>query len=231
LRRNTPPPVAIPAYARAQLRRSTTLALALACFGVTSALAASVAGAERQSWDSHTSSLITIAAFALLACLIASARMVPAWRCDRRGFERQHAPDLIDDLRALLAPSGSSRLRALRRTLAGLLDRVGEGRFGIRRHPRAWAGGLAFAAAIAFDGWHIVREGPWANVRALLIYGALAGSSVLVLAVLSSWLMLVRPLKSSRDQSYKKLESADPCVPGLGRKPRISSRQLSRKAS
>jgi hypothetical protein len=196
LRRHAPPPVAIPAHARAQIRRASTLALALALVAVASTLAASLAGAGRATRDSRTASMITIAGFAFLACLGACWAIAGALRYDDGHFEPGEAPDLIDDLQALLVPTEGAT--AVRLRLARALAAAADVRLGVRHHPRLWAGGLAILAGTALDGWHAWREGPWANVSGVLVFGALGACNVLVLALLSSWLMLVRPTPSGR---------------------------------
>jgi hypothetical protein len=90
---------------------------------------------------------------------------------------------VVDDLLVLATdiarPLG---LRRPARSAADAIERFLDGStVSPRRHRVLFGLVLAVAAAIAFDAWHAIREGPWASAAVAVIFGVLLASGVLAI--------------------------------------------------
>jgi hypothetical protein len=56
-----------------------------------------------------------------------------------------------------------------------------QSRLSPRRHRLMFGIGLALVAALAFDVWHAIREGPWAGLTPALVFGTLVAVGVLAI--------------------------------------------------
>jgi hypothetical protein len=104
-------------------------------------------------------------------------------------------PDLVDDLLALATDvAGPLRLRRpveqLSEWIESFLDRSP---ISPRRHRILFGIALALAAAVAFDIWHVIREGPWAAIWVAVVFGTLVASGIL-----AAYLGTLRPLRLLR---------------------------------
>lgn len=122
-----------------------------------------------------------LAAVALVAKAVRVAAASPAPEADPSTFE----PDLVDDLLVLATdvarPLG---LRRPARSAADAIERFLDGStMSPRRHQLLFGVALAIVAAITFDAWHAIREGPWASLGAAVVFGILTGSGVLAIYV------------------------------------------------
>jgi hypothetical protein len=97
-------------------------------------------------------------------------------------------PDLLDDLLSLAAEiPGVARL-------VRPLDRfVSSSPASPRRHRLIFGLLAALAAAIAFDVWHAIVEGPWASLPVLTLFATLVGGGVFVM-----YLITLAPLRLIR---------------------------------
>ena len=104
-------------------------------------------------------------------------------------------PDVVDDLLtlaveiAVAAGLGRPVERAARSTEAFLDGSP----LSPRRHRLAFGLLLAVAAAVAFVGWHAIREGPWINANIAVVFG-----SLVAIGVLAAYLGTVGPLRLLR---------------------------------
>ena len=104
-------------------------------------------------------------------------------------------PDIVDDL--LVLATDVARPLGLRRPaelLAAAIERFLDGSaVSPRRHRLLFGVVIALAAAVAFDLWHAIREGPWTSFVVPVIFGALLASGVLAI-----YLGTLRPLRLLR---------------------------------
>jgi hypothetical protein len=124
---------------------------------------------------------LTLALLAL--ALVARASRITATELEADIGAETFEPDLVDDLLVLATdiarPLG---LRRPARSAADAIERFLDGStVSPRRHRVLFGVALAFAAAIAFDAWHAVREGPWASPAVAAIFGLLLASGVLAI--------------------------------------------------
>jgi hypothetical protein len=92
-------------------------------------------------------------------------------------------PDVVDDLVALAAELGGSvgLERPIERA-GGRVERFLEvSAWSPRRHRIAFGVVLALMAAVAFDAWHAMREGAWANATVPVVFGTLIATGVLAI--------------------------------------------------
>ena len=113
--------------------------------------------------------------------LVAKAARIAAASPDLEAEVPTFEPDLVDDLLVLATdvarPFG---LRRPARNAADAIERFLDGStMSPRRHQLLFGVALAFAAALAFDAWHAIREGPWASLGAAVVFGILIASGVL----------------------------------------------------
>jgi len=104
-------------------------------------------------------------------------------------------PDVVDDLLALASDAGrrlgvAEPVDKAAWSVERFLDRS---RLSPRRHRLLFGVVLALVAALAFDVWHAIREGPWAGLAPPLIFGTLVA-----VAVLAIYLGTVVPLRLLR---------------------------------
>ncbi|HEX5824582.1 MAG TPA: hypothetical protein VFY18_09010 [Candidatus Limnocylindrales bacterium] len=127
--------------------------------------------------------LATIALLAAAAALVLTVRAARlaavsdiAEEPERNAFE----PDILDDLLHLATdvarPFGLRRPTA--RFAAGIERFLDGSAASPRRHRVLFGVGLAIAAAIAFDVWHAIREGPWASLVVPVMFGVLIASGI-----------------------------------------------------
>jgi hypothetical protein len=104
-------------------------------------------------------------------------------------------PDIVDDLLGLAGEVATAfGLGRPAERLAIAIERFLDGSpLSPRRHRWLFGAVLALAAAIAFDVWHALREGPWANLFAPVAFGVL-----LAAGVLAAYLGTVIPLRLLR---------------------------------
>jgi hypothetical protein len=132
--------------------------------------------------------LTALIAVALAAGLGSLALTVRATRLATRSDEANadaeaFEPDVVDDLLVLATdvarPLG---LRRPARDAADAIERFLDGStMSPRRHRWLFGVALALAAAIAFDAWHAIREGPWASPGVAVMFGILMASGVLAI--------------------------------------------------
>ena len=98
-------------------------------------------------------------------------------------------PDILDDLLGLAAelPGIARLVRPVDRFLVSSPASP-------RRHRLIFGLLAALAAAIAFDVWHAIIEGPWASLPVLALFATLAGGGVFVMYLVTLGpLRLIRP--------------------------------------
>jgi len=90
-------------------------------------------------------------------------------------------PDIIDDALVLAADVGDRLgIRAPVERFAGAVERfLDRSPASPRRHRWLFGVAVALLAAIAFDVWHAIREGPWINGQVPLVFGTLIAAGVL----------------------------------------------------
>jgi hypothetical protein len=164
----------------------------LAAFIVVVATAADVHAIVTVGWPADaavTASLLTgLVVGGLVLAVIALALVATAMRVASTEVEENVAaetfePDLVDDLLVLITdiarPVG---LRRPARSAADAIERFLDGStVSPRRHRVLFGVVLALAAAVAFDAWHAIREGPWASGAVAVIFGVLLASGVLAI--------------------------------------------------
>jgi hypothetical protein len=136
--------------------------------------------AARAGWLTALIVITLAAAVAALALVVTATRVARTSEdtdVGRDAFE----PDLLDDL--LVLATDVARPFGLRRPVRAAADAVERFLDGStispRRHRLLFGVALALAAAIAFDAWHAIREGPWAAPGVAVIFGVLMASGVL----------------------------------------------------
>ncbi len=132
-----------------------------------------------------------IVASVALAMTIRAARAATPSTAPATAFE----PDIVDDLLELVSEVGRAvGLRGPIDGAASSLERFLDGSsLSPRRHRWLFGIVLAVLAAIAFDVWHAIREGPWASLTPALAFGALVA-----VGVLAVYLGTVIPLRLLR---------------------------------
>ncbi len=173
----------LPAATASRIRWGSGLAAAIVLVAAGAAAAAILtvgfggeAGADATILTVLVAASIAISALAL-AMTVRAARIAGSSAAVREPFE----PDVVDDLLGLASEVGAAI--GLRRPIDGTAAAVERFLDGSSLSPRRhrWLFGvvLAVAAAIAFDVWHAIREGPWASLTPALIFGTLAAAGVL----------------------------------------------------
>ena len=92
-------------------------------------------------------------------------------------------PDVVDDLLALASDAGrklgvAEPVDKAAWSVERFLD---QSRLSPRRHRLLFGIVLALVAALAFDVWHAIREGPWAGLTPALVFGTLVAVGVLAI--------------------------------------------------
>jgi len=104
-------------------------------------------------------------------------------------------PDIVDD--ALSLATDVAGAVGFRRPVERLASRIeaflDRSAASPRRHRIVFGIVLALGAAVAFDVWHAIREGPWAAPLVPLLFGTLIGT-----AILAAYLGTLRPLRLLR---------------------------------
>lgn len=157
-------------------RIRTGVAIALLTIGLnvaSDALALLVVPAP--SADGRLTLVIGLVVAAGTATLTAIAFLVRAMWIAGPPTDDAAEPDVLDDLLGLGAeiPGVARLVRPLDRFFASSPASP-------RRHRLIFGILAAFAAAIAFDVWHALVEGPWASLPVLLLFATLAGGGVFV---------------------------------------------------
>ena len=106
-------------------------------------------------------------------------------------------PDIVDDVLGLADEVATVvGLRRPVERLASALERFLDGSPVSPRRHRLWFGVvLAVAVAGAYDGWHAIREGPWASAWVPVLFGSLIAAGILAI-----YLGTVVPLRLLRPQ-------------------------------
>jgi hypothetical protein len=124
-----------------------------------------------------------LAATSALALVARAAMVAKATATETESLAEAPEPDVVDDLLDLA--TDLARPLGLRRPaerLAAVIERFLDGSaVSPRRHRLLFGVVLALAAAVAFDLWHAIREGPWASFVVPVIFGALLASGVLAI--------------------------------------------------
>jgi hypothetical protein len=104
-------------------------------------------------------------------------------------------PDIVDDAISLATDvAGAVGLRRPVGRLANWIELFLErSAASPRRHRIGFGIVLALAAAVAFDLWHAMREGPWAAPWLPLLFGTLIGT-----AIFAAYLGTLSPLRLLR---------------------------------
>ena len=194
----------LPALTARRIRWGSSVAAAI----VLIAAAVDLEAIVTIGWPSETgvvaigaTALTAIAALAAAAAvvLVAQAARVAGATLDRAVAGAISEPDLVDDLLALALDV--SRVLGLRRPVdrfATWLEQFLDGSaVSPRRHRIAFGVVLAVAAALAFDVWHAIREGPWISLTVPVVFGILVATGILAiyLGTLGP-LRLLRPPRS-----------------------------------
>ena len=145
---------------------------------------------------------VVLAGLVVLTVVLGAVSILMIGRAGRRapgaGATGSFEPDTIDDLVAI------ARDVALRVVIARPIARAAlaverfldASRLSPRRHRIAFGVVLAVASAAAYDVWHAIREGPWANDVAPVVFGTLLGSGVLAIYLGTVGpLRLLRPIR------------------------------------
>jgi hypothetical protein len=139
--------------------------------------------------DGRLALIIGLVAAAGAATTVAVAFLVRAVRVAAAPTGGNSEPDILDDLLGLAAevPGVARLVRPLDRFLASSPASP-------RRHRLIFGILAALAAALAFDVWHAIVEGPWASLPVLLLFATLVGSGVFVMYLVTLVpLRLIRP--------------------------------------
>lgn len=129
-----------------------------------------------------TLSALVVAGLAISVTALALA-LRAAHSADPSGTDTRTEPDVVDDLVSLASDVGSRVGLGRPVERAGWqLERFLEASpVSPRRHRIVFGVALALAAALAFDAWHAIREGPWANATVPIVFGTLIASGVLAI--------------------------------------------------
>lgn len=147
------------------------------------------------------STVALLASLVLLAAVTAGIAVVITLRAASipgvPSSETLFEPDIVDDALALVAEAAAVvGFRRPMDRLAASLERFLDGSSISPRRHRIWFGVVvAVAAAVAFDAWHAIREGPWANAGVAIAFGTLVATGIL-----AAYLGTVAPLRLIRPQ-------------------------------
>jgi len=124
--------------------------------------------------------LVAISAAVAAAALVLSFRAARAAPGSRPTIDPTE-PDIIDDALVLAADVGDRLgVRAPVERFAAAVERfLDRSSVSPRRHRWLFGAVLALVAAITFDVWHAIREGPWINGGVPLVFGILIATGVL----------------------------------------------------
>jgi len=167
--------------ARTARRIRTGIGIALLTIGLnvaSNALALVVVPAPVS--DARLTLIVGLVVAAGIATAVAAAFLVRAMRIASPATADAIEPDLLDDLLGLATevPGIASLVRPLESFLASSPASP-------RRHRLIFGIVAALAAALAFDVWHAIIEGPWASVPVLLMFATLAGGGVFVIYLIT----------------------------------------------
>ena len=190
-------PVLAPATAR-RIRWGSGLAAAIVVVSAVADLQAIVSVgfiADAGSTITLLASLVLLSAVAASVAVVITLRAasIPGVPRGDSSFE----PDIVDD--ALVLVTEAAAVVGFRRPmdrLAASLERFLDGSSISPRRHRTWFGVVvALVAAVAFDAWHAIREGPWANAGVAVAFGFLVA-----IGILAVYLGTVDPLRLIRPQ-------------------------------
>src|SRR5690349_1887103 len=135
------------------------------------------AGAYRILLSGLVLASLVLGAIGLIAT-VRAARLV-----GRAGPPPATEPDVVDDLVALVSEAAGSIGvgRPVERLGASLERFQVRSSLSPRRHRMLFGIVLALVAALAFDVWHAIREGAWANPTVPVVFGMLIASGVLAI--------------------------------------------------
>ena len=166
----------LPALTARRIRWGSSVAAAI----VLIAAAVDLEAIVTIGWPSETG-VVAIGATAVV--LVAQAARVGGATPDRAVAGAISEPDLVDDLLALALDV--SRVLGLRRPVdrfATWLEQFLDGSaVSPRRHRIAFGVVLAVGAALAFDVWHAIREGPWISLTVPVVFGILVATGILAI--------------------------------------------------
>lgn len=171
-----------------RIRTGTAIGLALIGLNVASDALALVVVPARAT-DARLALIIGLVAVAAVAWAGAGTFLVRAMRTANPTPRDASEPDVLDDLLGLVAevPGAARVVRPLGRFLA-------ESPVSPRRHRLIFGILAAALVGVAFDVWHAIVEGPWANLPVLVMFAALAGGGVLAIYLITLVpLRLIRP--------------------------------------
>jgi hypothetical protein len=126
---------------------------------------------------------VTLVTGLAAVALVARATKVAATSVEADIDAPTFEPDLVDDFLVLATDAARPLgLRRAARRAADVIESFLDGSpVSPRRHRLLFGVALALAAAIAFDTWHAIREGPWASFGVALLFGILMASGVLAI--------------------------------------------------
>jgi hypothetical protein len=193
----------LPAPTTSRIRWGSGLAAAIVLVAAGSAAGAIVAIGFAPDAGASAALLATLVGLSIASAIAAIGLTLRAAAFAGRPAVHDDAdePDVVDDLLGLASEAahavGDGRVvDRLASDIELFLDRSA---VSPRRHRLLYGVILAVAAAIAFDIWHVVREGPWASGGVALLFAILLGSGVL-----AAWLGTVYPLRILRPQSARR---------------------------
>jgi hypothetical protein len=130
--------------------------------------------------DGRLTLIIGLVVIAGLATSTAIAFLIRAMRIASPTTSNATEPDVLDDLLGLAAEvPGVSRA-------VGPLDRfLASSPASPRRHRLIFGILAALVAALAFDVWHAIVEGPWASLPVLILFATLVGGGVFVMYLIT----------------------------------------------
>lgn len=130
--------------------------------------------------------LVVIAGISTAAAVVFLARAVRI--AGPAGLDASE-PDLLDDLLGL-----GAEIPGVARVVRPLDRFVASSSASPRRHRLIFGILAAVAAALAFDVWHAIIEGPWASLPVLALFATLVGGGVFVMYLITLVpLRLIRP--------------------------------------
>jgi len=123
--------------------------------------------------------LVIVSLALSVVALVLAVRASSVDHAEIGGWTRE--PDVVDDLLALAVEAAEPvGLRRPTERLAHAVERfLDRSRLSPRRHRLLFGVALALLAAVAFDTWHAIREGPWANPGVAVLFGTLVAGGVL----------------------------------------------------
>jgi hypothetical protein len=189
----------LPAPIASRIRWGSGLAAAIVLVAAGSAAEAIVSIGFAPDVGALAALLTALVGLSMVLAIAAIALTVRAAGIAGRTPARSDAgePDVVDDLLGLASEAAHAvgdgrRVDRLAARVELFLDRS---TVSPRRHRLLFGVILAVAAAIAFDVWHALREGPWASAGVAVLFAILLGSGVLAV-----WLGTVIPLRILRPQ-------------------------------